>query len=467
MRNVFRAKIFWLCVFLFTCLLHAKGFGLTFTNTTFKVGNGPQNVAVADVDGDGTLDLISPDYGLGNGNTLTILTNNGQGVFGSNTTFILHFLTNGLSSLSNSVPLRVVAADFNGNGKTDLIIEDPQNRMLVLLTNNGSGGFGFNTKFNDGKNFGPVLATDINGDGKLDLIYLNYNTNTLTVLTNNGSGAFGFNATFFAGSTPMSVAATDINGDGKADLIVANYVYTAPTLTVLTNNGSGILGSNATITVGYAPDCVVAADINNDGQPDLISANFEDNTLSVLTNNGRGAYVTSATLPTGISPNCVVAADVNGDGKMDLISANLNTTNTLTILTNNGSGGFGFNTTLIVGGNPSWAVAADFNGDGKIDLVSANWSGGRDGSLTVLINTSTFPPPTSVPQLTMKSRLNEATITWPADSPGWSLLQSPDLTRQNWLPSGLGGWPITNDATNHILTIPFQTGSVFFRLMHP
>ena len=70
------------------------------------------------------------------------------------------------------------------------------------------------------------------------------------------------------------------------------------------------------------PICVVAADVNGDGKLDLISANYGANTLTVLTNNGSGGFGSNATLSVGSGPTCVVAADVDGDGKLDLISAN-------------------------------------------------------------------------------------------------------------------------------------------------
>ncbi|HEV2435158.1 MAG TPA: VCBS repeat-containing protein [Verrucomicrobiae bacterium] len=425
--------------------------GVIFTTNVYDVGQRPVCVAPADVNGDGKLDLICANAG---DNTVTVLTNNGSGFFGSNATL------NVVSS-----PFSVIAIDVNGDGKLDLICANggqfPNfDDRLTVFTNNCNGGFGSNATLTVGSYPVCVVAADVNGDGKMDLICANSRDDTLTVLTNNGSGGFGFNAILTVGKTPVCVVAADVNGDGKPDLICGNLIGS---LTVLTNNGSGGFGSNATLTVGSYPFSVVAVNFNGNGKPDLICANEGDNTLTVLTNNGSGGFGSNATLNVGSSPYCVVAADVNGDGKPDLICANSGD-HTLTVLTNNGSGGFGPNATLNVGSGPMDVVAADVNGDGKLDLICAN---NYDSTLTVLNNTTIFPPPNSTPSLTINLQGNNMRVSWPSASAGWSLQQNPNLTTSQWGPSGYGGYGISDDGTNKSLTMPSTPGNSFFRLLHP
>ncbi len=202
----------------------------------------------------------------------------------------------------------------------------------------------------------------------------------------NGQGLLAWSGNFVlasspgVGSGPQTVTAADVNGDGNLDLISANH--NTNTLSVLTNNGSGGFVLASSPVVGRSPTSVVAADVNGDGKLDLISANGNDNNLSVLTNNGSGGFVLASSPGVGNAPISVVAADVNGDGKLDLISAN-NANNTLSVLTNNGSGGFVLASSPGVGNFPFSVVAADVNGDGKEDLISAN-SG--NNTLSVLTN---------------------------------------------------------------------------------
>ena len=329
---------------------------------TLTVGLNPISLVTADVNGDGSPDVIDANSGT---NTLTVLTNNGFGILGSNATLTV-----------GNDPYFVSAANISGDGKHDLISANYGDSTLTVLTNNGFGVFGSNATLKVGYEPICVVAADVNGDGKLDLVAANGGSGTLTVLTNNGFGAFGSNATINlgAGSQPYTVVAADINGDGKPDLIAPNVNLGA--LLVFTNNGSGVFGSNATVNVGGEPiGVLVVTNFDGHGTMALIDSDYANNLLTIFTNNGSGVFGTNATIFVTNGPVArFVAADINGDGKPDLITANLNygSGTTLTVFTNNGSGVFGLDTTLTVGNGPFSVAAADLLGNGKQDLISAN-----------------------------------------------------------------------------------------------
>jgi hypothetical protein len=316
-----------------------------------------------------------------------------------------------------------------------------------------------------------IAAADINGDGKPDLIRANYNAFSLTVFTNDGNGVFGSNATLMIYGEPRDVVVADVNGDGKPDLISANEgssgsLPPAGFITVFTNNGTGGFGTNPVQLFGPPSISVAVADVNGDGQPDLISADSgsdrygnspNGNTLRVWTNSGSGLFGSNATLTVDSYPYYVTAADVNGDGKPDVICASYGSSTLgypgyLTVFTNNGSGTFGLYTTLAVGSYPHCVVAADVNGDGRLDLITANSS---DNDLSVLFN---------VPYLDMSAQTNDETLVWPYPSSGYTLQQNTNLGTTNWV-------DLTNTVNfiggQNQVTLPPPAGNDFFRLMHP
>ena len=263
--------------------LHAQSFVLA---SSPSVGSGPRSVMAADVNGDGKTDLITVNI---SDNTLTVLTNNGGGGFALAHTFAVSNCS--FAPYVDSSLTAVTTADVNRDGKVDLICANYGGNTLIVLTNNGNGNFGSNATYAVGSQPISVTAADVNGDGKVDLICVNYGDDTLSVLTNNGGGKFTLASTpnVGVGPGPWAVTAADVNGDGKVDLICADGNFSA--LTVLTNNGSGNFGSNATYAVGNYPfsspysKAIAVADVNGDGKPDLICANYGGNTLTVLFQN--------------------------------------------------------------------------------------------------------------------------------------------------------------------------------------
>ena len=323
----------------------------------------PQFIVATDVNGDGKPDLIT-----GNGGSLQVVTNNGDGTF----TFDYNEYLPGGNGLSS-----YVAADVNGDGKMDLIgAGGTFQNNLIVLTNDGTGFFTASQTISANRPVG-IAAADVNGDGKVDLICADSGGNTITVLTNNGSGVFSLNATYTVGNGPVSVVAFT-NSSGLVDLATANE--SDNTLTVLTNNGSGGFALACTPKTGLEPADVIAADINGTGIPELINVNYAYGTLMVFTNNGSSLYSSNSIYSTGASS--VIAADVNGDGRPDLISSS-SFGNNLTVLTNNGSGGFAL-AAMLSTTYPFGVAAADVNGDGRPDLIVPNQT--SSGTLSVFIN---------------------------------------------------------------------------------
>jgi len=420
--------------------------------TNYPASSIPYSVAAADVNGDGKVDLICANEGS---SKLMILTNNGNGIFGSNVSYTL---IKGERS--------VLAVDVNADGKVDLVCQGEGN--LTVLTNNGSGGFVSAGNHVVGySNYGWFVATDVNGDGRVDLVCPGIG-NPLMMLTNAGNGMFA--AAPSPPSTPGTswfALAADVNGDGKTDLIDVDSTNSFGYLRILTNAGDGTFALCSTNALATSwPGVGTTVDINGDGRMALVvpdNSSGSGTTLTVWTNRGDGIFGSNATYTVTHGPYCVIAADIEGDGRSDLICG-YSGGSTLSVWTNNGSGGFGSNSTYTVALNPGSIAAADVVGNGKLDLITANLSA---NNLSVLLNTSTFPPPATTPSLAFKSSGNGLVVSWPSASAGWSLQQNPNLMTMNWSPSGYNGYGISDDGTNKSLIVKPTTGTIFFRLLHP
>jgi len=204
---------------------------------------------------------------------------------------------------------------------------------------------------------------------------------------------------YLTGLAPNSVAAADLNDDGRPDLAVANSQGGASdgyfTVSVLLNKGDGNFAPQVVYSTGLGPVAVVAQDLNGDGKPDLAVADGgvglgTGNRVSVLLNKGDGTFAPRVDYPTGQTPSSVAAQDLNGDGLPDLAVAN-SVDGTVSVLLNEGDGTFAAHVDYPAGQGPSSVAALDLNRDGKPDLIVAN---ATDHTVSVLLGVGdgTFLP---------------------------------------------------------------------------
>lgn len=178
---------------------------------------------------------------------------------------------------------------------------------------------------------------------------------------------------------PNSLTHADIDGDGDEDLIVANSFTN--TVSVLLGQGDGSFAEEVSYAVGTHPHTIAVADFTGDGVPDLAVANaggdpdLPPGDLAVLPGNGGGSFRSEIRSPTTVQPVYIVAADFNSDGAVDLVSASL--TRGIAVFLGRGNGTFEAGTVYAMFVNASSVVVVDLNGDAVPDLAVADFGGGR------------------------------------------------------------------------------------------
>jgi hypothetical protein len=339
-----------------------------------NVEHKPFSVEVADLNGDKIKDIIIAN---GEDSSVTILTGMGKGNFSE---------AKGSTFLAGCTPNDIAIADFNKDGKPDLAFANHDRKYLTVLKGNGLGRFsplpGSPFAVEVTPHTHGVAVADFNNDGNLDLLTDSWGNNRLAILFGNGN--HGFNAAvkyLQVGKHPYQRArVADLNKDGNVDIITTNL--DGNNTTILLGDGKGNFNEapGSPFACGDSPFGVAVGDINHDGNldlaiinsPTITSSNAGRDGLTVLLGDGKGGFkqMPGSPFATGKSPSRVAVGDLNGDGLADIVVANYKSDNISVFIMDAHSVAATY--TLQTGKYPDGIAIADLDGDGKGDIVVSN-----------------------------------------------------------------------------------------------
>jgi hypothetical protein len=327
---------------------------------------------------------------------ITVSTNKGTGY--SQNPFVVTFSGGGsafgqgsflppLEFTTGAYPHAANLADFNGDGKPDLLVSRGSSATVSIFTNtsvNGVVSFSLPASITAAGNSHECAATgDLDGDGKLDFVTANtWNTSSISVFRNTSSGAaisFANGLDFPVVNGTYSVAIGDLDGDGKPDIAAANNG--ANQICVFRNtstSGTISFAPRVDYDAGTSPYSVIIGDVDGDNKAELIyTTQSTGSALSVMKNKSVAGTL-SFDIPIIVAnfpgPFVATMGDLDGDNRPELVAAsagsgivvkqNLSTPGNIAFS--------GQQYTLTTGNYPVGVVIADIDGDGKPDLASCN-----------------------------------------------------------------------------------------------
>ena len=366
---------------IFACQAVSAASAVEFFASRSFGGHNPMYYATSagDFDGDGNPDVVTASY-----DKLFVYFGNGTGTFDAAPLTVY--------SYNNNTYVFPLAADFNSDGRSDLVFfrTNPQTSQPAIAVYFGNADKTFKVPVFSSPSPMPtdLKAVDMDQDGKLDLVGPAQASGNNLIVTYKGDLSGGFTASEQANTVLAagSVAPVDIDNDGKIDLAYG----TSQDLRAVRNLGGGSYDAPVTVaSVSFGFGSVRGADVNNDGKIDLIASQAVTSTPIAAVRLGAGGFAFTAapdiTLNTNERATLTAVADLDLDGKKDLV---LSSPNRTIIRRGAGDGTFAQQTVIADGGGGD-AFVSDVNRDGAPDIVaneSIEFAVVGSGSFSVLLN---------------------------------------------------------------------------------
>src|SRR2546421_2253427 len=364
------------------------------------------DVVTADFNGDGVPDVAVINDGDGQHSQVSLLLGKSDGTLQALTNYPIE-----------RFPRKIAVGDFNGDGKSDLVIAISSEQSsatygLDVLLGNGDGTLQASVFYSLAGRPQDIAVADFNHDNYSDvavknddsLYTSNINESGVSVLLSGKDGTLSPETQYPFSGHLIGIAVGDFNNDGELDIATEN-VYTSE-INVLSGVGDGTFGERK-ISAGpvNAFRTIAAADFNRDGKLDLAIIYYgnseEMRGIRILLGNGDGSFVLGASYsslnlfayPDGQG---ITSADFNGDGLIDLaLTVSSAGYNNVDVLLGNGDGTFQTALIFPAARSAESLAVADFNLDGKPDLVLGNDS--ARSFISVMLNSVFVPEPCRKP----------------------------------------------------------------------
>ncbi len=328
-----------------------------------EVAADPLAIAAGDLDGDSDID-VAVVSGRAGGPELTVLLNNGSG----------ELAVRGMHLLENSRSNFIEMVDLDGDDLPEVIVS--AGRQLFTLANRGGGELGEAVRYDTASVLSMAFA-DADGDGDRDVLLggTAAGGGALSVRLNDGSGGLHMTTELSASLAATAMESVDIDEDGAPDVVGAGAtavfmlrnVYGVAR--VVTSETKDLFGCQR--ERGCRPHSGTTADLDGDGDEDVIACNTHPGSFSIALNEAGTLVPQRAYTFGGEHPQSVAAGDVDGDDDIDAVTVD-NLSHDLWLHANDGAGGFERPRRFPIGNAPINVKLADVDNDGDLDAVSAN-----------------------------------------------------------------------------------------------